>query len=193
MYTVILPLLIKEPFVNFPVVGRGMVEMGSGRDLGWRVKTGKILTRLIQTRKDKNNLRRTLPSLFSLDISQDTSHLWPWLDHLLQYTFRSLQIKQIPGYSFLDERLASHTDQILAVYRWRLSEGSYNMAFASRGPVGSFPALSLFLRNDLAGGGYAGDCPRVEVRGQLCGTGLFFHLCVGSRIKLTPRLVGRGL
>lgn len=103
MYTVILPLLIKEPFLNFPVVGRGMVGMGSGRDLGWRVKTGKILTRLIQTRKDKNNLRRTLPSLFSLAISQDTSHLWPWLDHLLQYTFRSLQIKQIRRYSFLVE------------------------------------------------------------------------------------------
>lgn len=40
MFTVILPLLTKELFINFPVVVKGIV--GGGTDLGWGVKTGKI-------------------------------------------------------------------------------------------------------------------------------------------------------
>lgn len=54
--TVTLPLLTKEPFLNFPVVcvWGGMMGAGGARDLGWPLKTGRILTCLIQTRKDKN-------------------------------------------------------------------------------------------------------------------------------------------
>lgn len=53
--TVTLRLLTKKPFLNFPVVyvcvGRG--DDGHWRWEEWPVKTERILTCLIQTRKDK--------------------------------------------------------------------------------------------------------------------------------------------